>query len=185
MQGFRYTLPLLPPLAVLVAVGAAAALGWAGQRWPGRRPAAALVTLVAVALAWMASSGWALTRDLVARHRANLDTVRWVEARVPADARVLAYDLTATLQHSSRLETHELFAATPASVVALAADGRPLFVAADLDRVRRQWPGRPVAETVSWLERGPGLEPVGERSGLGLYRVGGGVTTPAAEAAGP
>jgi hypothetical protein len=165
-QNFRYLLQLLPPLAVVAALGADRLLTAAAPRW--RRVVA--VGLLAAA-GWMVWGGVAITRLYVLRQRATAEVVEKVAATVPAGARVLAFGCTLALQHDGRVATSELWDQDPASLAALLAEPAPLYLVADLASVRGQWwdltPGRALA----WLEAHASLEPLWTFRGHTLLAV--------------
>jgi hypothetical protein len=170
-QNFRFTLAYLPPLAVLVAIGAETVGRIRGVRWPVR-PTAVVGIYLAVGLLVMGIGGVRLTQEFIARKHADLSVVRWVEAQVPADARLLTFGLTLTFRHYSHLETLELFELTPVKLAELLADGRATFLLLDITNVEAQWRGRAPEVNYRWLREGPGLERLGAQRGYVLFRVG-------------
>ena len=153
-QNFRFGLAALPPLAMLVAVGAAVAWPWWSQRWWRGLVAALLLG----GLVWQVWGGWQLTRSFAERKQGDLALVAAVEAQAPADARLLTFQLTPTFAHYSRLETHELWALTPADLAALLAEPTPTYVLLDVANAESQWAGRAPALNYAWLRDGPGLD---------------------------
>lgn len=164
----RFGLAFVPPLVVLVGIGADVLWTRAQARW-GQ---AALLAAGAIGLAGMLCWGWRTTlASPIQPKRADLETAQWVQRQVPADARVLAFGLTATLQFYTPLEVREFFNETPETLAALLADGRPTYLVLNVDNVETQWQGRSPQINLGWLRDGPGLEIIGERNGYILYRV--------------
>lgn len=166
-ENARFGLAFFPPLAILVGLGADA-LWAAAPRW-GR---AVLVLAGAIGLAGALWWGWRTTLNSpIGLKQADLDTVAWVQSRVAADSRVLAFGLTATLEFYTPLTVREFFNETPETLAALLADGRPTYLILNVDSVEAQWQGRAPQINLHWLRDKPGLEEIGQRNGYTLYRV--------------
>lgn len=165
-QNFRFTLAYLPPLAILAAIGVDGVLR-TGHRWL-RWPVGAYL---AVGLIVMAAGGVQLTQGFIERKRDHLAIVQWVESRMPADARLLTFELTLTFRHYSRLETLELFELDPQEIAELLVDGRPTFLLLDVVRVEGQWRGRAPEVNYRWLQAEQGLEELGAWRNYTLFRV--------------
>ncbi len=166
-QNFRFVLAFLPPAAITAAVG----WGWVRERMPAGWRWLATAWLVA-GLAWMSWGGWTLTRSFVERKEADLQTVAWLEGKVPADGQLIAFQLTATIQHYSAMETQELFFMTEADLARWAGAGRPSYLFIDAANVARQWRERSPGRNYEWLRDNAGLVVVGERGEYTLFRVG-------------
>jgi 4-amino-4-deoxy-L-arabinose transferase-like glycosyltransferase len=200
-QAMRHTLAYLPPLAILTAIGAATVARWLGAGGPIvdakaradeegetnarmdsmprriRPTRLALVTAVfALALGIMMAGGVHETRRLIAIKNNGLDTVRWTESQLPADARLLTFNLTSTFRHYSRLDTYELWAQDTVALAALTSYGPPLFLLVDLPSIQRQWRDRSPGLNLRWLGSGPGLTELGQHRSFTLFRVGPGDT---------
>jgi 4-amino-4-deoxy-L-arabinose transferase-like glycosyltransferase len=167
-QNFRFTLAYLPPLAILAGIGA----GEVRERLGGRRLAVlAAVGGFVLGLAVMAAAGTHTTKHLIAQKNEGVEIVRWTEGRVPADARLLTFNVTSTFRQYSRLETVELFWETPQTLAARTSSHR-WFLLVDVGSVRRQWWERSPGRNYRWLARARGLTRRGVRNGFTLYRVG-------------
>jgi hypothetical protein len=167
-QNFRFTLAYLPPLAVLAALGFETALGWAGPRWR-----LVPILLLAAGLGLMVLGGAQLTRSFIVRKDGDLDTVRRVEALVPAGARLLVFGPTFTFKHYSALDSVELFYVTPDQLPAELDDGRLAYLLVDVSSLETQWRDEPVAADYRWLRDIRGLEPVEQFGSLTLFKVTG------------
>jgi len=166
-QNFRFTLAYLTPLAVLAAVGLETLRGWLGPRWRW-----AALALLGLGLAAQLGGAVGLTQGFIVRKQADLHTVARVEALLPPGARLLTFNMTATFQHYSALETHELYDLSPENVAALLDDGQPTYVLVDDENIVQQWADEPLGQTVAWLRAGPGLEALEAFDSLTLYRAG-------------
>ncbi|GAB4165153.1 MAG: hypothetical protein Fur0021_40680 [Candidatus Promineifilaceae bacterium] len=165
-QNFRFVLAFLPPVAITAAVGWA----WARQRMPARWRWLATVWLL-VGLAWMSWGGWSLTRSFVERKQADLQTVAWLAGEMPADAQLIAFQLTATIQHYSAIETQELFFMTETDLARWVAAGRPSYLFMEVANVERQWRDRSPGRNYEWLREQVGLVVAGQRGQYTLFRV--------------
>jgi hypothetical protein len=166
-QNFRFTLAFLPPLAILAAIGV--------RQVAGALPRATLPATagaVAIGLALMAAAGLHTTRTLIAYKHRTLEVVRWTEARTPADARLLTFDLTSTFRRYGGLETLELHDQDPDRLGGLVGSGPPVFLLVDTAHVARQWADGSPGRNVRWLEQGPGLTGLGQEHGFTLFAVG-------------
>lgn len=179
-QSFRFTLVYLPPLAILAAIGVMETLLFLRDRVPFQQSdsfeGAGFLTLgmglwLLAGLAWMAIGGYRYTDNFIKTVQANVETVRWTEARVPADAHLVAFGLTLTLTHESELETHQIYFMTPDDLKALLADTRPVYLLLDVDNVETQWSGRAPSENYHWLRDGPGLTEIGRYRQYTLFAV--------------
>ncbi|MCC7361383.1 MAG: hypothetical protein IT317_17990 [Anaerolineales bacterium] len=166
-QNFRFGLAALPPLAVLVALGAAVAWRWR----PGRGWRALVAALILGGLAWQAWGGWALTRWFAERKAGDLALVAAVEAHTPPGARLLTFQVTPTFAHYSRLETHELWALTTADLAALLAGPPPAYLLLDVANAQSQWAGRAPAVNYAYLRDGPGLDRLATYGSYQLFAV--------------
>jgi 4-amino-4-deoxy-L-arabinose transferase-like glycosyltransferase len=167
-QNFRFTLAYLPPLAILAGIGAVEVRGWLGDR---RLAVLAGAGVLALGLALMAADGVHTTRHLIAQKNEGVEIVRWTEARVRPDSRLLTFNVTSMFRRYGRLETVELFWETPRSLAALTSSHR-WYLLVDLPSVRTQWWERSPGKNLRWLRRARGLQPLGMRNGFTLFRVG-------------
>lgn len=175
-QNFRFNLAHLPALALLTALGVMTVAAWCRRQASLRSQRLALAFLAMWVLGgWllMARGGLELTSAFIARKQADLAIVRRVEALLPADARLLTFQLTPTFRHYGRSESHDLFYLTPAQLDAWIADGRPLYLLLDRANVLSQWQGQPPARHYHRLAREPGLVEVTRAGAYTLWCVGG------------
>jgi 4-amino-4-deoxy-L-arabinose transferase-like glycosyltransferase len=175
-QNFRFNLAHLPALAVLTSLGIVTAARGCRRLADARVARFAMGVLalwVLGGLLLMARGGWVLTATFIARKNADVATVREVEARLPAGARVLTFNLTPTFRHYGRLEVADLYALSAAALDAYVAEGRPLYLLLDQGNVESQWQGRAPALHYQRLRAEPGLVPLGRYGPYTLWCVGG------------
>ena len=162
----RFTLTYLPPLAVLAALGV-----WkVDELLPSRRRVVA--TVAALGVGWTAIGGWSYTVDLVREKARHLQIVRWVEALVEGDARLITFWYTATFRFESGIETIELFDLDLRFIRATLDDLRPTYLLVNSNNIENQWRGRSPAAGYEALRRDPGLELIAGHDGLSLFIVG-------------
>lgn len=166
-QNLRFGLAMAPPVAILAAIGGE---GLALLGRPGRNAALALGVPAILLVAW---GGWRHTEHIVSLKASNVETVRWVEERIPSDARLAVFGLTSTFRHESDLEVHEIFVATPDSLARWTEGEAPLYLLLDVPSVQTQWQGRSPDENRVWLRENRGFREVGTHGGFTLFRVGG------------
>lgn len=181
-QSFRFTLVYLPPLAILAALGVMETLDYVREcplfRRSGSVARCRLLTLAVglwllVGLSWMAAGAYRYTSNFIAHAQTSLNTAQWVEEQVPADAHLVTFGLTLTLEHESKLEVHDIYFMTPEELAILLAGERPVYLFLDLDSVLSQWEGRAPATNYHWLREGPGLQEVGREGEYTLFVVTG------------
>jgi 4-amino-4-deoxy-L-arabinose transferase-like glycosyltransferase len=167
----RFSLTFLPPLALLAGCGAAWLAGWLRVSRPvGWRPVGFGLGL------GLAGLGMALLSQrhldgFIALKEADLATARQVEARLPATAMVLSFDLSLTLDHYTNLTVRDLSFLGPGSLAALSKNG-PLYLLADEANLARQWAGKPVGAAFEAARRqaeGPALAQFGRFT---LWKLG-------------
>ena len=130
-----------------------------------------LLIYLAVMLLLMAWGGARLTQSFIQRKEDDLATVAWVESRLPEDGRLLTFGLTATFQHYTDVETHELFYLNPTRLTALLEEGRPLFIFVDERVLETQWRGRPPETNVHWLRERASLKRLDGKGNYTLFVV--------------
>jgi hypothetical protein len=164
-QNMRYTLAQIPIVAGVAGMGAA----WVWGTLPRLRLALALFSLSAAL-----GGGWyglGLVQELATRQQADRATAAWVAQQLPQHARLLAFELTLTLQHETSLDVGELYGMQAEQLAHEVALHRPLFVLVERGKLGQQWAGTPLEGSYRWLRDGPGLVEVGQMNGYGLYRV--------------
>ncbi|MBV9354105.1 MAG: hypothetical protein JO023_01130 [Chloroflexi bacterium] len=159
-QNIRFVLAYLPPLAILVALGAREVIATT------RRPALVSAVL-GLGLVWTLVGGTRLLHDFIARKDADLAIVRWVDAQTPPDARLVTFGLSATFQHYSPLDTADVFDAGPADLTS----DRPTYLLLNVDGVESQWQGLPPDVTYRTLADAGRLVPLGQQGGYTLFAV--------------
>jgi 4-amino-4-deoxy-L-arabinose transferase-like glycosyltransferase len=161
----RFPLSYFAPLATLVGLGA----GHAMRRWSHPRIVAVLCAAgLAGSLLWSVRD----VRNFVAHKQADLETARWCEAHVPADARLLSFSLTETLRHYTSLDVAEISDATPETLPAWLRKERPAYLLVDAANLDTQWSGRTPQLNVAWLRAHVPLAKIGHAGAYTLWRIG-------------
>lgn len=174
-QNTRFFLAVLPPVAILVAIGAGTVWRTARQRAPARwRPLAGRAVAVVIACGLVTNALLAIrfTNGFIEWQSAERAAVRALVAQVPSTARLISLGATPQIEHDGRADVVELFFLDADSVLALVSDGRPSYLVLDMASIRSQWAARGPGWAVAALESGVGLEPVATAGGWTLYLVG-------------
>ncbi|HET6315014.1 MAG TPA: hypothetical protein VFG86_01050 [Chloroflexota bacterium] len=158
-QNFRFTLAYVPPLAILLAAG----LTWFGWFLFTRIS----VAWLALGLALMVFGGVRLVDGFIDRQQEERALVPWVESQAKAGARLLTFGPTLTFTHFSHLPTFDMSVVSDADL----APAAPTYVLVDVANLEEQWQGRRPAELFQRLRDGPGLQSLGTRGALTLFRV--------------
>jgi hypothetical protein len=159
-QNIRFILAYLPPLAILVALGARLAIGMTHRPW-------LVGAALAVGLVWTVVGGARLTQSFLQRKNADLAIVRWVDGQTPSGARLVTFGLSATFQHYSPLDTEDVFDAGTSDLTS----DRPTYLLLDVDSVEHQWQGLLPDVTYRELADAGRLVPVGQQGGYTLFAV--------------
>ncbi|HWE64155.1 MAG TPA: hypothetical protein VHB98_20790, partial [Chloroflexota bacterium] len=153
-ESARFTLIYMPPLAILEAIGLAAAARW----WPapGRTAAWLACALALLGLGILALDARDPLAALARGKAADLAAVQWLTTHVPDHASIATFGLTLTLYHEGNLQARhwqlaDLSAVTPAGLRRLAQTGR-LVVVANEANLRAQWRGLPPETALLWLQ---------------------------------
>jgi hypothetical protein len=131
-----------------------------------------VVIVFAAGLIWGVRSALDYTRTFIQRHQENLETVRWADGQLPDDAQMIAFGLTATIEHYTSLETYEIYNLTTDDLVTITRHDQPTFVLLDAYNVRTQWKGRAPEVNYRWLRDRRGLVEVGKHGHWTLFKVG-------------
>jgi 4-amino-4-deoxy-L-arabinose transferase-like glycosyltransferase len=169
-QNWRFPLALFAPLPILVGLG----LDWSWARLAERwRP----LLLGYCALALLGSSLWAV-RDVgnfTAWANQNRHYAQAIGQQLPPDATLLAFGLTATVQHYTALDTRELFSLTESDLQAIVAEypaeETSVYLLVDPDTVQTQWADRSPGDNFAWLQTHTRLTAVAHYGPFVLYRV--------------
>jgi 4-amino-4-deoxy-L-arabinose transferase-like glycosyltransferase len=165
-QNWRFPLAFFPPLLVLMALG----LDWlwlrlaGGWRW---------LLLIYCAVAILGSMVWAVydigrfTTWAAERKR----TAVTLASQLPPEATLLAFDLTATLQHYTAVETLELFSLNEADLAEILAENTAVYLLLNPTNTQNQWVGKPPERNFAWLQAHANLRPIAVYGSLVLYEV--------------
>jgi hypothetical protein len=168
-QNWRFPLSFFSPLLVLVGLG----VHWAEQRLRGRWRH---LLLGGCAVALMGSSVWAV-RDIGAfttRFNNQKAFTAVIAQELPPDAVLIAFGLTATLQHYTEIKTLELFYLEQADLQRLLDGETAVYLLIDPANVNSQWGEMDVGRNVRWLHANYHVAEVATFEPFALYRA----TTP-------
>lgn len=165
-QNWRFPLSFYPPLLVLVGIG----FDWVWERLSTRwRP----LLLVYVSLALLGSVAWAVRDVGRFTHWANerKETAVAMAADLPPDATLIAFDLTATMQHYTAVDTREIFSLTEADLAHIVETETAVYLLLNPDNIQSQWAGKSPEQNYTWLQTHTKLTPTATYGSLVLYEV--------------
>lgn len=165
-QNWRFPLALFTPLLVLVGLG----FDWTWEHLSARWRA----VLVAYGLLALVSSATWAVRD-VGRFaqwaNERKETAVTIATILPPDASLIAFDLRATMQHYTAVETHEIFTLAETDLAQMVAEQTAVYLLLDPHTVHRQWAGKSPERNFTWLETHTTLTPIATYGSLVLYQV--------------
>jgi hypothetical protein len=169
-QNFRFGLTLYLPAVLLAGVGVEA-LRTKPPLFVLRRLSTGLTrriwergiyfVVVACLLGMGAWTVYSAGRFLAAQNQSK-EIARQVASLLPADATVLSFGLTLTLQHYTDLNVVEFYSLNQATLDTATATEAPVYLLLDLENVAYQWQDRPPAIHYDWLQTYRALTPVAD-----------------------
>ncbi len=165
-QNWRFPLALFPPLLVLVGLG----LDWLWVRLAVRWRPLLLAYCVAVLLG---SALWAV-RDVgnfAAWANQNRQIALDIGQQLPPDVTLLAFGLTATVQHYTAVDTREIFLLTAADLQEIVREEATVYLLINPDNVQSQWVGKSPAQNLAWLQSHTRLTPIAQYDDFVLYQI--------------
>jgi hypothetical protein len=168
-QNPRFFLAVLPPLAILAAIGLDAA--W--RRLAEAPATARTIALVVAALAIGANAGLAFryTSEFAVRQSADLAAIRALAAEIPPGAAVVSIGATPVLRHDGRQVT-ELYNLSAAGAEGLVRGSR-IYVIVQAAAMAGQWAGTRTGEAFATIASAPGFAVVDRAGSWTLYAGGG------------
>jgi hypothetical protein len=159
-ENFRFGLSLYLPLVLLAGFGLANLYH-------------SIYTKIVITLSLLAMLLWSYTMldSFLTTQNRTKDVALRVAQTLPADATVLTFGLTLTMQHYTRLQTLELFYQNEDTLAALLASPAPLYLLLDPGNVEQQWAGKTPQVNYAWLRQHAGLSQIASFSPYILYRV--------------
>lgn len=181
-ENSRFALALFPPLLILTGLGWQAAWETLTKRAAGSEtpawlaPALRFLLLAWLGLALAGSLAWSARQaiDFGRWSQSRVVAARWTESRVPAGARLIAFDLTQTLEYYTQLDISEIYSLDESDLATLISRPEPLYVLLPLDNVTSQWLGKSPEHNYRWLQNHGRLEVVGQLPPFTLFRFQGG-----------
>jgi 4-amino-4-deoxy-L-arabinose transferase-like glycosyltransferase len=173
-QNWRFSLTFFPPLLILVGLG----VDWLWKQLPERwRP----LLQGYCALALLGSVLWTIrdAGNFTAWANQNRLVALDVSRQLPPNAMLLAFGLTATMQHYTDVDTTELFYLTEDDLreitdknsAASTDSGRTVYLLLEPDIIRTQWAGKSPAQNLDWLQAYNELTSITQYGSYMLYQV--------------
>jgi hypothetical protein len=131
-----------------------------------------LLTLY-LTLALLGSLAWAgrNLRNFTAVNNTHIAAARWVEDNVPADATVITFGVTLTMQHRTELEISEIYHLTPETLHELVESQPHLYLFLDLENINSQWEGLSPQQNYLWLRENGRLTEIDRYPPYTLFEV--------------
>ena len=165
-QNWRFPLALFSPLLVVVGVGVDWSWGRLAARW---RP----LLLAYCAVALLGSTLWAVrdVADFAAWANQNRQIALAIGQQLPPDATLLAFGLTATVQHYTAVDTREIFSLTAEDLQEIVQEAAAVYLLINPENVQTQWAGKSPAQNLAWLQAHSRLIPIARYDSYVLYQV--------------
>jgi len=171
-QNIRFPLIVIPAVALLAGLGVDALARLRSRRWR------LLVTSLAACLALVGvmhtvATARTMIHDFIDTHQRDKIAAQWVEAQLPAGARLYAFGLSLTLAHYTALDVRELYYETPITLARDWQPGQAVYLLINVWNIERQWAGRAPQIAYHWLRDHRGLIELGRHGPYTLYRIEG------------
>lgn len=175
-QNIRFSLALLPPLAMLAAVG------WVGlmaavERWRPLHYTLGGITLLAVMIGASETyqHGQQALTTIAYNKQVDLAAVEWAEARIPeSDAHIFSLGLWLMMQHyTPRFTALQLYYETPETLAQRDYAAHPSYLLINVWGIENQWLGKSPWIAYHWLESNRGLVHLGRYGNYHLFRIKG------------
>ncbi len=170
-QNIRFALICVPPVAVIVALGAQAAHAALIRMLSQRGVLLAGLLLAALSVAGI---GHTLTvaapviTTFITNQQRDKDVAAWLAGRLPSGAVVYTFGLTLTLEYYTDLQIIELFYETPETLVARPPGG---YLLLNVWQIENQWAGLAPQIAYRWLRDVRGLTPLERFGNYTLFRI--------------
>ena len=145
IRSLRFVLTNAVPLTLLAAWGVCTLLP---------KPKVGRVARVIIALSLVVIAAWSVFSVVrfTAEQAQITKTTEAVGALLPDNAIVLAFEITAALDHRTDLEVVELFLENPASLETLISNGRPVYLVTRPLHIEARWHDQAPGINTRWLE---------------------------------
>ena len=174
-ENFRFGLTLYLPAVLLAGLGverlrAAPPVKIERRMWERAVHIVVVASLLGMGL-WAVRS---MDRFLSAQNQSKA-TAQAVARIPPANASVLAFGLTLTLQHYTDLHVVEFYNLNPETLDAATTSAAPVYLLVDPVNIAQQWQERPPAINYQWLQAHRMLTRLADFPPYSLFQITGGV----------
>ena len=166
-QNWRFPLTFFSPLLVLVGLG----IHWVWQRL---QPGWQKLLLAGCAVALVGSAAFSIydIGRFTTQFNGQQAMTAVVADTLPPDATLIAFDLTATLQHYTEIETLELYLLNQADLQQVVEDQTsPTYLIMDPVKVGTQWAEMDVGRNIRWLQSTYQVTEVKAFESFVLYKI--------------
>ena len=151
-ENFRFGLTLYLPAVLLAGVGVERLRAAPPAKIERRMWERGVYIVVAACLLGMGLWAVRSTDRFLSAQNQSKATAQGVARLLPANASVLAFGLTLTLQHYTDLHVVEFYNLDAATLDTATTSAAPVYLLLDLGNVAQQWQERPPAINYQWLQ---------------------------------
>ena len=167
----RYSLTLLPPLALLSGLGLAWVVARVRTVWPSRRMRRIVTAVLVVGFVGLGLLSERHVDGFIRLKELDLTTARQVAATLPSQATLITFDLSLTFDHYTDLKVRDLLTLEQGQIKELA--GQPaIYLLADPDHMAQQWAGNRVGQAFEAARASASGPPVGRFGRYVLWKLG-------------
>jgi 4-amino-4-deoxy-L-arabinose transferase-like glycosyltransferase len=167
-QNFRFGLAHYLPLVLLTAFGLNDLL----EHWVAAR--SFLKSIIVLSCLGMLAWSYPMLDTFLSQQNQSKVIAGQVARALPAEAGLIAFGLTLTLQHYTGLETVDLYYLDEAALERLTtATAAPLYLLVEPAVIESQWQGKPLQQNFHWLKAHTTLREVGSFPPYTLFKVEG------------
>jgi len=168
-ENIRFALAIVPPVAVLVGIGAAGVMLYKSRFQVIVASAAACIVIYSL-IATLRSSA-PIFSSFVAAKDADLAASRWIEHEIPEPgATVYCLDLLLTMEHYTSLHPVQIYQMTPEQLSAQLGQSNAAYAVFNVWTTEHQWYGQSPWIIYHWLLN-RGLTEMGTYNNYTLYRI--------------
>ena len=177
-QNFRFNLTHYLPLIILTGYGLSDLLSLISSLPAENRLAPGSVawspllkTIIALSLIGMLAWAYPMLDTFLTTQNHNKTIAYEIEKTLPAEATLVAFGLTLTLQHYTRLNTVDLYYFDETSLDNLTKTEPSFYLLLDPPNIETQWQGKPLQQNFHWLKEKTKLIKIGSYPPYVLFKV--------------
>ncbi|HEX9077666.1 MAG TPA: hypothetical protein VF932_17910 [Anaerolineae bacterium] len=166
-ENWRFPLAFFSPLAVMTGLGLHSLFRLV-THWQANMIGAWIGICLLAALGW----GLVDANRFIDRQLQDRAIVSWARTQLPANATVMSFGMTATLQHFTPFRVLEMAEESPTFVEQIARKEKDVFILIDVQNVEFQWTGLAPQVNLQTLRDHFDVQIIGTRDDYTLFSVG-------------